>query len=164
MKTLLSILLFLSTSLFSHFLFADAVEVDVTLSPAGSFVAKTNDLTGNATITGTGVEAKDIKVNLKSLKTGVSLRDTHTLKHLETEKYPDAVLIKAIGKDGKGKAKIKFRGQEKVVDGTYTISKDKKILNASFPLTLSEFKITGIKYMGIGVKDQVKIRLQIPIK
>lgn len=149
---------------FSFFASAQSVEVDVTLSPAGSFVAKTSSVKGYAVLKGDAVAAKGVRVKLTDLKTGISLRDSHTKKHLETEKYPEAILVKALGKNGKGKAKIKLRGKEKMVDGTYTLSPDKKSLTASFPITLSEFDITGIKYMGVGVKDQVLVRVQIPVK
>lgn len=149
---------------FSFFASAQSVEVDVTLSPAGSFVARTSSVTGHAVLKGNAVAAQGIKVKLTDLKTGISLRDSHTKKYLETEKYPETVLIKALGKNGKGKAKIKLRGKEKMVNGSYTLSSDKKSLTASFPLILSEFDITGIKYMGVGVKDQVMVRVQIPVK
>jgi len=157
------IFIFLS-SVFPAFVFAQSVEVDISLSPAGSFVAKTTSVTGFALAKGNQVAAKDVHVNLKDLKTGISLRDSHTQKHLETEKYPEAVLIKGLGKDGKGKAKIKLRGKEKVVEGTYALSADRKTLNADFPIVLSEFDINGVKYMGVGVKDQVMIHIHLPVK
>jgi polyisoprenoid-binding protein YceI len=144
--------------------FAQNCEVDVTLSPAGSFVGKTSSVSGHASLKGDTVVAKGIKVKLTDLKTGISLRDNHTQKHLETEKYPEAELLMGQGKAGKGKAKIKLRGKEKVVDGTYTLSSDKTKLDAKFPIVLSEFGITGIKYMGVGVKDEVMVRVQVPVK
>lgn len=154
----------LSALFLSQFSFSQSVEVDVKLSPAGSFTAKTSDVTGEALYKGDSVMASNVKVNLKSLKTGIELRDEHTLKHLDVANHPEAVLIKAMGKGGKGKAKIKLRGKEKMVEGTYKISGDKKKLDATFPIALSEFDITGIKYMGVGVKDQVTVRLQLPLK
>ncbi|NCN40784.1 YceI family protein [bacterium] len=147
-----------------QFGFSQSLEVDVTLSPAGDFVGKTSDVSGTAMIKGESVAAKNIKVSLLNLKTGIDLRDKHTKKYLGTDKFPEAVLIKAVGKNGKGKAKIKFRGVEKTIEGTYKVSGDRKRLNASFPLTLSEFGISGISYMGVGVKDVVKIRLELPLR
>lgn len=144
--------------------FCEKLEADITLFPAGSFVAKTDDVKGVAFLRGDQVLAKDIKVNLKTIKTGIALRDSHTQKYLETEKYPEAVLLKAVGKNGKGKAQIRFRQKEEVVEGTYTISKDKKTLEARFPLSLAKFGITGIKYMGVGVQDETVVRLKLPLK
>lgn len=157
----MNILLILLTS---FQVFPQSLEVDVTLSPAGSFVGKTNDVKGQAILKGEAVQAENIIINLSSLKTGISLRDSHTQKHLDTKNHPEAKLLKAVGKNGKGKAKIQFRGKEKIVDGTYKLSSDKKTLTATFPLVLSEFDITGIKYMGVGVKDSVTVRVSVPVK
>jgi len=134
------------------------------LTPAGDFVAKTTDVKGQAFMKDNAVMAKDVVVSLKNLKTGIELRDKHTKKHLEVEKYPEVVLVKAVGKEGKGKGKIKLRGKEKVVEGTYKVSSDHKTLDASFPIQLSDFDITGINYMGVGVNDKVTVRIQLPLK
>jgi hypothetical protein len=135
--------------------------VGVTLSPAGSFVAKTADVKGEALQQGDTISASNIVVNLNSLKTGIETRDKHTLKHLETDKFPNAILISATGKGGKGQGKIKIKDIEKNISGTYTISGHQ--LEAEFSLKLSDFKITGIRYMSVGVKDDVKIHVVIPI-
>lgn len=153
---------------FSFFLFVSLVvnaqqaSVDVTLNPAGSFKGKTSDVKGFATKKGDEVTATNIVVDLRNLKTGVTLRDKHTKKYLETDKHPQAVLVSATGKGGKGTGIIKIKGVEKNIAGTYKISGN--VLNATFPLTLSDFGITGIKYMGIGVEDQVKVQISVPVK
>lgn len=140
-----------------------SAEADVRLSPAGDFVGKTADVSGEATIKGDSVEADKIVVNLKNLKTGMSLRDKHAQeKYLETAKFPEAVLTKAVGKNGKGTGLLKIRGIEKEVSGTYKI--DGKFLKAEFPIKLSDFGITGVKYMGVGVDDEVKLRVSVPTK
>ena len=149
--------LFLSLSAFSQ----EAV-VDVKLSPAGSFSGKTNEVKGFAELKGDVVSAKNIVVNLKNLKTGIAVRDDHTKKHLEVEKYPEAILVSATGQGGKGEGVIKIRGVEKKISGTYKVSGNN--LEATFPLTLSDFNITGIKYMGVGVKNEVKVSVIVPIK
>ena len=141
---------------------APSASVDVALVPAGSFVGKTQDVKGEATLDGDTVRAENIIVNLKDLKTGVKLRDEHTQKHLETDKFPQAILVKAVGKGGKGGAIIKIKGVDEKVSGTYKI--EGSTLIADFPVKLSVHQITGIKYMGIGVDDQVKIHVEIPIK
>lgn len=136
--------------------------VAVALTPAGDFVGKTADLKGEVTVVGNEYSAQNIVVNLKNLKTGVALRDKHTQKHLQTDKFPEAVLVQAKGKDGKGVGQIKIKGITKEIAGTYTVSGN--MLNAEFPLKLSDFEIKGIKYMGIGVEDEVKIKVSAPIK
>jgi polyisoprenoid-binding protein YceI len=157
-----ALILPLGSLLFSTLTWAASATVDVTLSPAGSFKGKTADIKGFATKKGEEVSAQNIVVNLKSLKTGVELRDKHTLKHLETEKYPEAVLISATGKDGKGDGKIRIRGIEKNIQGTYKISGNE--LLADFKLNLADFKITNINYMGAGVEDEVVLHVAVPVK
>ena len=136
--------------------------VDVNLTPAGSFKAKTSEVKGEALLKGDTVTATNIIVNLKSLKTGIEVRDSHTLKHLEADKFPEAILVNATGKNGKGEGLIKIKGIEKKISGKYTINGSQ--LEAEFPLQLSEFQISGIRYMGVGVKDQVLLHVSIPLK
>lgn len=147
---------------FSFTAIAQSVSVDVVLNPMGDFKAKTSDVKGEATIKGDEVSAKNIIVNLTNLKSGVELRDKHTQKYLDTKTFPDAVLVSATGKGGKGQGKIKIKGIEKDVDGTYNV--EGKVLKADFKVTLSDFGIKDINYMGVGVEDQVTIHVAVPVK
>lgn len=156
-KFLFSIIIFASLALQ-----AQQATVDVVLTPAGSFKGKTADVKGFATKNGDEFTAKNITVGLKSLKTGVELRDKHTLKHLQVDKHPNAILVSATGKGGKGTGIIKIKGIEKPIAGTYKIAGN--TLQAKFPLKISEFGITGIKYMGVGVDDEVVIEVSVPVK
>jgi len=151
-----------SALLFSSLTWAASASVDISLSPAGSFKGKTNDVKGFAVKKGDEVSAQNITVNLKALKTGIELRDKHTQKHLETEKYPTAVLLSAKGKGGKGVGKIRIRGVEKDISGTYKLNGNE--LQAEFKLNLADFKITNVKYMGAGVEDEVVLQVAIPVK
>src|SRR5689334_20340766 len=94
------------------------LSADVKLTPAGSFTAKTKDVTGFATLKGDKVSAENIVAKVKDLKTGIALRDKHaTEKYLEVAKYPELVLISASGQGGKGKGKVRMRGVEKEIEG-----------------------------------------------
>lgn len=159
MKLFAAMMVFLSLSLTAK---AQSVVVDVTLNPMGDFKAKTNDVSGFATLSGDEIKAENIVVKLKSLKTGVELRDKHTQKYLETEKFPEAVLVSAKGKNGKGTGKIKIRGVEKEIAGDYKVSGKK--MQAKFKLNLADFNITDINYMGVGVEDEVALIVVVPIK
>lgn len=139
------------------------MKASVKLSPAGGFTVTTGEVTGTAEKRGDLVRAKGIKVRLVGLKTGIDLRDRHTQKHLETEKFPTADLVEAIGKSGKGKAVIRVRGIKKQVQGTYELLDNEQWLKATFPIRLSEFGISGIRYMGVGVKDEVPIEVLVPV-
>jgi hypothetical protein len=136
----------------------------VSLTMGSDFVAETHEVDGQVEKKGDLYIARGIVIHLKNLKTKIGLRDRHTQKHLETDKYPDAVLLIAKGKEGKGKAKIKFHGEEKIVSGTYTLLGGGKFMDAKFPIQLPDFGITGIRYMGMGVKDTVSIEVIVPVK
>ncbi len=142
--------------------FASEATFDVHLVPAGDFTGKTSDVNGFATVVGNKVKAENIQVSLKNLKTGVELRDKHTRKHLEVDKYSDAILVKGEGENGVGFGLLKIKGIEKKVTGTYKMVGTE--LAAQFKIKLSDFKITGIKYMGIGVDDEVTLNVKVPTK
>lgn len=156
MKKIILLSFFLSSCVW-----AVEASVDIKLSPAGSFVGKTPDVKGNVKKVGNKFSAENIVVNLKTLKTGMGLRDEHTQKHLETAKFPEAILVKAEGENGKGKGIIKIRGIEKPIEGTYKVVG--KEFQAEFPIKLSDFGITGIRYMSVGVKDQALVKVAVPV-
>jgi hypothetical protein len=153
-------LLFLAIC-FSNFAFAGSAVVDVTLSPAGSFKIKSVEVRGFVTKSGDSVSGKNIVVGLRNVQTGISLRDTHTKKHLEVDKFPEAILVEASGKGGKGQGTIKIRGIEKKFKGTYKI--EGKQLIATFPLKISYFKIKDLSYMGVSPEDDITVTVTVPI-
>ncbi|MCS6838035.1 MAG: YceI family protein [Bdellovibrionaceae bacterium] len=136
--------------------------VKLKLSPAGQFDAKTKTIEGKVTVKNNEVSAQNIKVPLNTLETGIKLRDEHMKdKYLDVKKYPYATLKVGKGVDGKGDGEIEIRGITKKIQGTYKI--EKNILEAEFPLKLSDFEIKGIRYMGVGVKDEVRVIVKMPI-
>ena len=149
----------------SGFIFAETgVVVDCKISPVGKFQAKTKEVKGSVTLKNNEVQAEKIIVDLKSLTTEMPLRDDHMKnKYLEVSKFPSAELIIGKGKEGKGEGKIKFRGIEKEIKGSYKLINSNKELEAKFELSLSEFKITGIRYLGAGVKDIVNVTVIVPV-
>lgn len=153
------IVLFILT--WSFGVWAQEASVSVKLKPAGSFVGKSSEVKGSAVQKGEEVEANNIVVTLTNITTGIKLRDEHTRKHLEVEKFPEAVLVSAKGKGGKGEGVIRIRGIEKPISGTYKIEGGKLV--AEFSVKFSEFGITGIKYMGIGVDDNGRINVTVPV-
>ena len=163
-KQFLFILILVVSASASSSFAATGVTIKAKLSPAGSFEAVTSDITGTAIIDGQKVSAKDIKIPLDTLKTSIDLRDRHMReKYLETEKFPHAELIEASGENGKGSAKIRIRGFEKDVAGTYELLNSNKDLKAKFKIKFSDFNITGISYLGVGVKDEAEISVVIPV-
>lgn len=158
-----SVIFFVLTILLSLSVHAQnaGVQVDFKLTP-GSFSAKTTKVKGFAKMSGDAVVAENIEVDIQSLKTGMELRDKHMKERLESEKFPSAKLIKAQGRDGKGRGTIEVKGIKKEVAGTYKI--DGKKLIAQFKVSLEDFKIEKVRYMGIGVKDEATVNVTLPIK
>jgi polyisoprenoid-binding protein YceI len=152
----------LAVTILSLSAFAQEAVVDVTLRPAGAFKGTSKEVKGTAVQKGDTVEAQNIIVSLKNIQTGIGLRDQHTKKHLEVEKFPEAVLVSAKGKDGKGEGLIRIRGIEKKIAGTYQIEGNQ--LKADFPIKFSDFGISGVKYMGVGVDDNGMIHVSVPYK
>lgn len=139
-----------------------SVKIDVTLSPAGSFVAQTKNVTGYAYKTSAGVAAENIEVDINSLKTGIELRDKHLKERLLVSKFPKAILTKAVGKNGKGKANIEIKGIKKIYSGKYEIEGSK--LKATFEIQLPDLKIEDVNYMGVGVDDKITVQITVPLK
>lgn len=145
----------------AEFASAASVDISVTLSPAGKFTATTGKVTGQAIRNGDSFTAKDIKVDVASLKTGIALRDDHLKKRLDSQKFPVATLIKAEGSNGKGTAVLSIKGKKLKVNGEYKVKGDNIV--ASFPIHLPDLGISDVRYMGVGVKDQVTVNVELPI-
>lgn len=154
-------LLFVSL-LLSALSFANSLEVGVSLSPAGTFVAKSDQVTleGEFKVSSNGFKAKNITVMIDSLKTGIELRDDHMKnKYFEMNRFPKAILKEGEGSNGKFKGKLEVHGVVRDINGDYEASG--KTLDAKFKCKLSDFKISEPKYMGVGVEDEVKVSVQI---
>ncbi len=158
MKFLAAIVLILSS------LNASAARVSfvATLSPAGSFTAVNTSVQGSAKQLPDGsVSADNVQIKMNQFKTGIELRDKHTAEHLQVEKFPTGELVFAKGKNGKGAGKIRIMGKQQPVSGEYEI-KD-KILVAHFIVKISDFGIGRVKYLGVGVKDEIQVTVEIPV-
>lgn len=138
------------------------VAISVELTPVGDFVSK-GPLIGFAQKKGGGYVAKDVKLNLKDLKSDIDLRDNHmNEKYFEVEKYPVATMSKGVAKDGKFKAMLTVHGVEQKIAGSYKV--EDKMLRGNFKTSLTAFKIKKASYMGVGVVDDVNVEVNLPIK
>ncbi len=142
--------------------FAQSLEIDVKLSPAGSFQAVTKKVKGSAKVSGDKATADGVLIDLKSLSTGIGLRDKHLKQRLDVDKFPMAKLIKAEGKNGKGTATIEIKGKKLPVDGTYEVKSGHLI--AKFKMKMSDLGIDDVNYMGVGAKDEVVVSVDLPTK
>lgn len=149
------------------------VSVLCPLTIGGSFEARTKALTGQVGMVPDTSQPLDgdLLVDLKTLETGIGLRDDHLRKnYLEVERGPSysQARLRNIRVDKlKGKtpfhALLLLHGQSKEVTGTADIKPegDGYRLNASFPVRVSEFGIPEPTYLGVGVKDEVVVRVNL---
>jgi polyisoprenoid-binding protein YceI len=101
-------------------------------------------------------------VPIKSMKTGIDLRNEHFWKHLNHEKHPKAVLSNIVGKDGKATGTLEVAGVKKPVTITYT--EQGNLITAKFKVNATDYKLPKAQYMGVGVQDSVEGEVQLPFK
>jgi polyisoprenoid-binding protein YceI len=146
------------------------------LTVGGSFEARTSSLSGQlaidaaqpSTLTG------EIAVDLKTLDSGISLRNTHMRdNYLEVGKgdgFDRAVLSEIVVKGDAATitgattftATLLVHGTRKPVSGQARVARtgsDVRV-EASFPVNLPGFGIPEPRYLGVGVKDQVQVKVR----
>lgn len=142
--------------------FGNQLDIAIALSPAGSFVAKSDQVKveGELKVGPEGFKAKNLVLPIDSLKTGIELRDDHMKKkYFEVGQFPKAVLLEGEGSQGKFQGKLEVHGVTQTISGIYRTSG--KSLEARFKCKLSDFKIKEAKYMGVGVDDEVKVSVKL---
>ncbi len=153
--------------------FANSVEFTAYFTPLpGNFVTKTDKVKGVVKKVGESYVAENIIIDSGSLSSDAKLRDKHMKDEdrLDVKKFPEIILVKAEGKKGKGSGRIKIKGVEVEIpkkpevseDPTYEI-KDGKLI-AKFCLLLDKFPFKNLKHLGVGVKNEIKVRAEIDIE
>lgn len=154
----------------------DALKVttaDVTvvcpLTIGGSFEAKTTALSGEIAPASQGALKGAFTVQLMKLETGITLRDRHLRNnYLEVQKGPDYAVAKMENLrierlPGKTtfRGTLKLHGQEREVNGVADVQGNEKgyKVEASFPLKISDFQIPEPTYLGVGVQDDITIKV-----
>lgn len=168
------------------------VSVLCPLTIGGSFEAKTKALTGEVAVapasdvqlasaerqSGPAARSGDtqrlegeIVVDLRTLQTGIGLRDRHMrTKYLEVERGPTfgVARLKDIRVDRLSgrttfRGVLTLHGETREVNGTADIRPEGGgyRLKASFPVRVSDFGIPEPSYLGVGVKDEVVVRVNL---
>ena len=145
------------------------------LTVGGGFEAKTEAVSGQVSLGADQPGALDgtLSVDLRTLKTGIGIRDRHMRdNYLEVEKAPgfETATIEDIQID-KLEGKTTFNGtlvlhgERKPVSGSATIARQGGgySVEAEFPVKVSEFNITKPTYLGVGVQDQIKIKIALTV-
>lgn len=119
----------------------------------------------NGAITG------EIQFHLKSLKTGIELRDNHLKnKYLEVEKFPIAtVRIRDFAVPHQPNESQRFigtlnlHGMDRPIEGEATVSGEPKTVSANFKIKLSDFNIEIPNFQGITVAEEVQIKVEASV-
>ena len=142
----------------------------------GSFEAKASSVSGQLAVDPAQPSrlTGEIAVDLKTLDTGISLRNTHMRDHyLEIGKgdgFDRAVLSDIVVKGDAATvtgattftATLLVHGTRKPVSGQARIARtgaDVRV-EASFPVSLPDFGIPEPRYLGVGVRDQVHVKVK----
>jgi polyisoprenoid-binding protein YceI len=152
-----------------------AVTVSCPLTVGGSFEAKTTALSGrlSADTTKPGRFAGELAVDLATLDSGISLRNTHMREnYLEVGKgegYQRAVLkdiVLAGDPFGSGAttftATLSLHGIERPVRGSARVARADggARVEAAFPVVLPDHGIAKPRYLGVGVRDEVQVKVK----
>ena len=153
------------------------VRITVPMRPGGAFEAKTTSLSGTLTL-GTSKPALlkgEITVDLATIDTGIGLRNQHLRdKYLEISRgrgFDKAVLseVRLDQADGEGfqgktgfTGKLLLHGVSRDVAGTGEIRREgsETRVEASFPLTLTDFGIEPPEYLGVGVANKLLVKVR----
>jgi polyisoprenoid-binding protein YceI len=171
--TAIACLLFLTGDLGANDLKVTTGEVSINcpLTVGGSFDAKTNAVTGQVSVASGPQEPMkgELAVDLQKLQTGIGLRDRHMKdNYLEVKKGDEFAAarlqdIRVESLQGKTsfKGMLTLHGETREVSGTANIKQNGEgyRVDASFPIRYSDFGIPDATYLGVGVKDQVHVRV-----
>jgi polyisoprenoid-binding protein YceI len=155
------------------------VRVTCPMTVGGSFDARTSGLTGSVAASASGQSLDgSIAVDLRTLDTGIGLRNEHLReRYLEVAKGPDfdtATLsqIDLNGIDpgapqgnGSFTGMLTLHGVKRKVTGAVDVRPAGTGLRirASFPVALPDFNISKPRYLGIGVKDVVRVEVTFTV-
>ena len=146
------------------------------LTVGGSFEAKTKSVSGEvaAGAAEPGNLTGALRVDLQTLETGIAVRDRHMREtYLEVEKGPEFAVatvdqIRVEKLDGKSKftGTLLLHGQRQAVTGTAELQqRDGRIrVQAQFPIKVSAFQIPKPTYLGVGVRDEIQIKVVMTVE
>ncbi len=125
-------------------------------------------LVGHAEDTADGKVTGTFTVKLADLDTGIKLRTEHMRqKYLQVATYPEAKLVLKNWKRSPTKSEftgdLTVHGVTKPITGQASVSNEGHI-DAEFTVTLEDFGITGVCYLGVCVAKTVTVDVDADIK
>ena len=155
------------------------VRVRCPLTVGGSFDAVTSQISGALRLENAGAAGLvgKVRVRLDSLDTGMELRNAHLREtYLEVdrgEEFREAVLTAGElaepfpsgvrGHETRFEGLLSLHGVERRVEGEARLVRREGHLRveAEFELSLAEFAIPPPRYLGVGVRDELRISITI---
>jgi polyisoprenoid-binding protein YceI len=145
------------------------------LTIGGSFEARTRMVRGEITPSAESPTTMSgaLRVDLQTLETGIGVRDKHMRQnYLEVQKGPefaeaaiDQIHIDKL--DGKTRftGTLLLHGQRREIAGTAELKpQDGRVrVQAQFPIRVSEFAIAEPTYLGVGVRDEIQVKVTITV-
>ena len=107
------------------------------------------------------------EVDLKNFDTGIALRNDHMKKkYLEVDTYPTAKLNLfpvIVPKDGKfmWAGDLTLHGVTKKIEGSAEVLN--KVIDVTFSIKMSDFKIKKAIYLGVGLDDKISITASLDL-
>jgi polyisoprenoid-binding protein YceI len=169
------------TTAATHHVRKGDIRVVLPMTVGGTFEAKTTEVRGTFTLAegGKGAVPAEVTVDLASLDTGIELRNRHLKEnYLEVGKGEGfaAARLTDIQLDAPGDAaafegktgfaaSFQLHGTSVPVKGTAEVKKvgDLRQVVASFPIKVSDFAIAKPTYLGVGVKNEIKVEVVLDV-
>ncbi len=156
------------------------VRIVCPMTVGGGFEARTSALLGTLVLAGARPVALggDLVVDLKTLETGIGLRNTHLRdSYLEVgrgEGFEKAVLSNLkLGDVDPGTFQgrtaftgdLALHGTKKQVTGEAEIHREGTSfrVNATFPVRTSDYGIAKPQYLGVGVREEVQVKVTLAL-
>ena len=139
-----------------------------------SYTGKSRQLHGTINVSDSTVK---FYLPLKTLKTGNGMRDRHMRNTLEADKYPKAIfsgrIVNKLPSNGNSK-KVRVKGEftihgitrQIVINGKVSRQREQLIVEASFPVKITEYEMErpGFLFMTVNDKHEITVRATLRSK
>jgi polyisoprenoid-binding protein YceI len=144
------------------------------LTVGGSFEATTDKVSGEVAVDSRQPGPVDgaIVVDLRSLETGIGMRDRHMRdNYLEVGKGPEferarleGIKVEKLNGKSPFSGTLVLHGERREVTGAAEVQPQNGgayRIQAEFPVRVTDFKIAKPTYLGVGVQEEVKVKIAL---
>lgn len=141
---------------------AGEVQIIAKLIPGGTIELESDKLLGQLIYNKTTYYARKLFIDVRTLKSGIELRDQHLHKYLINNGSPVIYFedVKIDRKTLKGQGFLKINDVKKLI--RFNVQKKKKYFFTTFNINKVDFKLPIASYMGItSVDPNLKLNIKI---